>query len=83
MVSDFFVFFQGNGVATRTTLSSIKNGLNSERVAQVLINYCEFYDIWICLFPEKTRGQDEIGKWILFVACLDGGEKEGEWRGVE
>lgn len=53
-------------MATRTTLSSIKNGLNSERVAQVLINYCEFYDIWICLFPEKTRGQDEIGKWILF-----------------
>ena len=66
MVSDFFLFFQGNGVATRTTLSSIKNGLNSEKVAQVLINYCEFYDIWICLFPEKTRGQDEIGKWILF-----------------
>ncbi|XP_030937229.1 uncharacterized protein LOC115962516 [Quercus lobata] len=31
-----FLSHQGNGVATRTTLSSIKNGLNSERVAQVV-----------------------------------------------
>jgi hypothetical protein len=36
----FMFFFQGNGVVARTTLSSIKNGLNTDRVAQVCVNYC-------------------------------------------
>ena len=47
----------------------------------------------LCLVIEKVNEKREKKNWALnvmekktnlsFIVCLDGGEKEGEWMGVE
>ena len=49
--------------------------------------------LWLCLVIEKVNEKRGKKNWALnvmekktnlsFIVCLDGGEKEGEWMGVE